>query len=83
VKVRIRHSSVWISKNSFSSAGFPLYTELKQKELLFHRLCDAENKRDIKKFLRGIEITITMLPKIKIQIIAFSEEWEQITIKAI
>jgi hypothetical protein len=33
-----------------------------------------ENKRDIKEFVVGIEITITMLSKIKIEIIAFSEE---------
>jgi nitrogen regulatory protein PII len=40
-------------------------------------------QKGYKEFVCRIEIAITMLPKIKIEIIVSSEEWEQRTIKAI
>jgi nitrogen regulatory protein P-II 1 len=40
-------------------------------------------QKGYKEFIRGTEINISMLPKIKFEIIVSSEEWEEKTIKAI
>jgi len=40
-------------------------------------------QKGYKGFVRGTEVDITMLPKIKFEIIVSSEEWERRTIKAI
>jgi len=40
-------------------------------------------QKGYKEFVRGTEVDITMLPKIKFEIIVSSEEWERKTIKAI
>ncbi|MDR3275190.1 MAG: P-II family nitrogen regulator [Endomicrobium sp.] len=40
-------------------------------------------QKGYKELVRGTEIDIIMLPKIKFEIIVSSEEWEQKTIKAI
>ncbi|MDR3330868.1 MAG: P-II family nitrogen regulator [Endomicrobium sp.] len=40
-------------------------------------------QKGYKELVRGTEISITMLPKIKFEIIVSSEEWEEKTIKEI
>lgn len=40
-------------------------------------------QKGYQELVRGMEVSITMLPKIKFEIIVSSEEWEQKTIKAI
>ena len=43
--------------------------------------CGAQ--RGYKKRVRGTEVDVMMLPKIKFEIVVSSEEWEQKTIAAI
>jgi nitrogen regulatory protein P-II 1 len=40
-------------------------------------------QKGYKELVRGTEVNITMLPKIKFEIIVSSEEWEEKTIRAI
>jgi nitrogen regulatory protein P-II 1 len=43
----------------------------------------CRKQKGYKELVRGMEVSITMLPKIKFEIIVSSEEWKQKTIKAI
>ncbi|MDR0800396.1 MAG: P-II family nitrogen regulator [Endomicrobium sp.] len=53
------------------------------KGVTISQVMGCGKQKGYKEFVRGTEIAITMLPKIKIEIIVSSEEWEQKTIKAI
>lgn len=51
--------------------------------LRYRRLWAVVCREDIRKFVRGMEVAVQMLPKIKFEIVVSSEEWEQKTIEAI
>ncbi|MDR3111602.1 MAG: P-II family nitrogen regulator [Elusimicrobiota bacterium] len=48
-----------------------------------YQVMGCGKQKGYKEVVRGTEIDITMLPKIKFEIVVSSEEWEQKTIKAI
>jgi nitrogen regulatory protein P-II 1 len=53
------------------------------KGVTISQVMGCGKQRGYKELIRGTEVNITMLPKIKFEIIVSSEEWEQKTIKAI
>jgi len=48
-----------------------------------YQVMGCGKQKGYKELVRGTEVSITMLPKIKFEIVVSSEEWEQKTIKAI
>jgi nitrogen regulatory protein P-II 1 len=58
-------------------------TKIEVNGVTVSQVMGCGKQKGYQELVRGMEVSITMLPKIKFEIIVSSEEWEQKTIKAI
>ncbi|MCA6070592.1 MAG: P-II family nitrogen regulator [Endomicrobium sp.] len=58
-------------------------TKIEVNGVTVSQVVGCGKQKGYKELVRGTEVSITMLPKIKFEIIVSSEEWEKKTIKAI
>jgi nitrogen regulatory protein P-II 1 len=57
--------------------------EIEVNGLTVSQVMGAGKSKGYKEFVRGTEVEISLLPKVKFEIVVSSEEWEQKTIDAI
>lgn len=58
-------------------------SKVEVKGITVSQVMGCGTQKGYKELVRGTEVDIKMLPKIKFEIVVSSEEWEQKTIKAI